>query len=215
MRRKAPKARPTAGATWYDASPTRARKRTLTAQEEALWQTVTAEATPRPGRKRLRSPAPPEELSKTVKEPKQANRSIKKIGLSVAVAPPRPPVPLLAPLDRRTSKKLVRGQLTPDARLDLHGMTRRSAEPALLRFVADARAQGLKLVLVITGKGAPGHLLHGRDFHSDAAATSVLRNFVPELLQEPQFRTHVTGFQPAHPKHGGGGALYLWLRRQR
>ena len=215
MRRKAPKAKPSAGATWYDAGPTHSRTRTLTAQEEALWQSVTADATPRPGRKRLRPTAPPEDPSKAVKEPKQANRHIKKIGLGVPATPAPPPVPSLAPLDRRTSKKLVRGQLTPDAHLDLHGMTRRSAEPALLRFVADARAQGLKLVLVITGKGAPGHLLHGRDFHPDAAASSVLRNFVPELLRELQFRTHVAGFQPAHPKHGGGGAFYLWLRRQR
>ena len=38
---------------------------------------------------------------------------------------------------------------------------------------------------------------------------------LPEWLHEPEFRAHVSGFQPAHPKHGGGGAFYVKLRRDR
>lgn len=147
-----------------------------------------------------------------------ASKQARPVGVNPPLAASRAKRPLGPPplnaLDNRTAKRLVRGQLTPEARLDLHGMTRHSAEPALLRFVTDARAQGRKLVLVITGKGSQGHLLHGRDFHSDPDRRSVLREEVPRWLGEPQFRTHVAGFQPAHPKHGGGGALYLWLRRR-
>ena len=134
----------------------------------------------------------------------------------------RPPGPVhragpppLNRLDDRTAKRLVRGQLRPEARLDLHGKTRHTAPQALLRFVTDARAAGRRLVLVITGKGSAGHLLHSRDFHESSHSGSVLRDLVPGWLNEPQFRTHVAGFQPAHPRHGGGGALYLWLRRHK
>jgi len=193
------------------------RRRTLTRDEAQLWRKVTADAVPRPGRKEaLPDPGemPEEDAENNVPVSKQPRpvRANPPLGTPRPKRPPGPP-PLNA-LDNRTAKRLVRGQLTPEARLDLHGMTRHSAEPALLRFVTDARAQGCKLVLIITGKGSQGHLLHGRDFHSDPDRRSVLREEVPRWLSEPQFRTHVAGFQPAHPKHGGGGALYLWLRRR-
>lgn len=200
--------------TGYD----RKRRRTLTRDEAALWRKVTEDATPRPGRER-----PPEERPETAADLPKKNVPLTKQAKRPAApmthqAPPLkrgPTAPPLNALDNRTAKRLVRGQLTPEARLDLHGATRHTAEPTLLRFIIDARAQGKRLVLVITGKGAQGHLLHGRDFYADPERRSVLRDMVPRWLNEPQFRTHVAGFQPAHPKHGGGGALYLWLRRHR
>lgn len=204
--------------TGYDRKKAKSRHRTLTRDEAALWRKVTADATPRPGRKQQIAD-PPE----TTAEPPKKNVPISKQSKRPAApmtqqAPPLKRAPLAPPLnalDNRTAKKLVRGQLTPEARLDLHGATRHSAEPELLRFVSAARDQGKRLVLVITGKGAQGHLLHGREFHADPHQRSVLREMVPRWLNEPQFRAHVAGFQPAHPKHGGGGALYLWLRRAR
>ncbi len=199
--------------TGYD----RKRRRTLTRDEAQLWRKVTADATPRPGHKEdLPNFADRDEpdAKKNVPSSKQTKRP----GAHTPPPPPapkrRPAPPPLNALDNRTAKRLVRGQLTPEARIDLHGATRHSAEPTLLRFVTDARAQGKRLVLVITGKGSQGHMLHGRDFHADPDRRSVLRDMVPRWLNEPQFRSHVAGFQPAHPKHGGGGALYLWLRRR-
>lgn len=204
--------------TGYGRRKAKSRRRTLTPDEAALWRKVTADATPRPGQKQEDADLADQEAErpkKNVPFPKQAKPSNWD---KPHPAPPLkrgPTAPPLNALDNRTAKKLVRGQLTPEARLDLHGATRHSAEPELLRFVMAARAQGKRLVLVITGKGTQGHLLHGRDFHADPERRSVLRDMVPRWLNEPQFRTHVAGFQPAHPKHGGGGALYLWLRRQR
>ena len=55
----------------------------------------------------------------------------------------------------RPQDKLKRGQIAPDARIDLHGMTEAAAHRALLAFLAGAQARGLRLVLVITGKGNP------------------------------------------------------------
>lgn len=203
--------------TGYGRKSPKNRQRTLTRDEAQLWRKVTADAIPRPGRKET-MPDPADMLEDGPEKNVPASKQVRAIRANPSLSTPRPkrppaPPPLNA-LDNRTAKRLVRGQLTPEARLDLHGMTRHSAEPALLRFVTDARAQGRKLVLVITGKGSQGHLLHGRDFHSDPHQRSVLREEVPRWLGEPQFRTHVAGFQPAHPKHGGGGALYLWLRRR-
>ena len=129
---------------------------------------------------------------------------------------PSSAAPPLASFDRRTAQKLGRGKSEPEARLDLHGTGLEDARFALLNFLASRRAQGLKMVLVITGKGASPfarHTLHGVSHFHSPEREGKLRREVPRWLEEAQFRIHVIGFQPAHPRHGGGGAYYIRLRR--
>ena len=124
--------------------------------------------------------------------------------------------PPLARLERRTAQKLSRGQMEPESRLDLHGETLETARTRLLSFLIQRRQQGEKMVLVITGKGASpfsSHTLHGKTHFHDPERLGKLRREVPLWLEESRFRQHVVGFQPSHPRHGGGGAFYLWLRR--
>lgn len=139
--------------------------------------------------------------------------------------PPAPPgrprlsegLPLTG-IDRRMRRRLIRGEAEIDDRIDLHGQTIESARVSLKRFLAEAMSQGHRLVLVITGKGESPftrHTLHGTSpFHSPERQGR-LRRLVNEWLTEPEFRLHVSGFQPAHPRHGGGGALYVRLRRRK
>ncbi len=124
----------------------------------------------------------------------------------------------LSGIDRRTQQRLARGQIEIDARIDLHGHSQAEAKMALHGFLVRARARGHRLVLVITGKGeAPfaRHTLHSRDVHHDPERFGVLRRALTHWVNEPEFRNLVSGYQPAHPKHGGGGAFYVRLRRAR
>jgi len=124
--------------------------------------------------------------------------------------------PPLASFDRRTAQKLGRGKAEPEARLDLHGTGLEDARFHLLQFLASQRARGLRMVLVITGKGASpfsGHTLHGKTQFNSPEREGKIRRELPRWLEEAQFRIHVIGFQPAHPRHGGGGAFYVRLRR--
>lgn len=128
---------------------------------------------------------------------------------------PETPPPLAA-FDRRTAQKLSRGQLEPEARLDLHGDGLEAARMKLFHFLELQRRSGRRLVLVITGKGASPfgrHTLHSREFYHAPEREGRLRREVPLWLHEEPFRDHVAGFQPAHPRHGGGGAFYLRLRK--
>ncbi len=121
-------------------------------------------------------------------------------------------------LDRRTTQRLTRGQVELDDRLDLHGTGVEMARVRLLAFLRSAQSAGLRTVLVITGKGDSPfsrHTLHGAGhFHAPERAGR-LRRLVTEWFHEPEFRQVVAGFQPAHPKHGGGGAYYVRVRRIR
>ncbi len=132
--------------------------------------------------------------------------------------PARPKSPPLSGVDRRTRQRLLRGQIAVEARIDLHGMRRLDARDRLIAFLARSRADGVRWALVITGKGASPyarHTLHGAEYSPSPGRTGVLRDAVAGWLAEPEFGPLVSGFQPAHPRHGGGGAFYVRLRRLR
>ena len=132
-------------------------------------------------------------------KPKMAPRSAKKSGGEGG-------------LDGNTQDRLNRGLIAPDATLDLHGMTQTAAHRALQHFLRGAREHDNRLIVVVTGKGNPRA--------PDAAAWTesphgVLKEMVPRWLAEPALKQLVAQVQPAHIRHGGGGALYVYLRKSR
>ena len=112
--------------------------------------------------------------------------------------------------DRKLRKYLKRGSVSPEDRIDLHGLTVDQARPALRRFIGRSHANGLRLVLVITGKGRD----RGREGPIPERA-GVLRRQTPVWLSDPGLKHAVREVQEALPLHGGGGAFYVWLRRRR
>jgi DNA-nicking Smr family endonuclease len=111
-------------------------------------------------------------------------------------------------MDRRTVQQMLRGKLKPEARIDLHGMTLAEAHPELIRFVLSAQRAGRRMILVITGKGKL------RDDHGPIPQRmGVLRHQLPHWLTQPPLGSIVLQVAPAHQKHGGGGAFYVYLRR--
>jgi DNA-nicking Smr family endonuclease len=116
------------------------------------------------------------------------------------------------------AQRLTRGQAEIERRLDLHGTGIEMARVRLLQFLRAAQTEGARTVLVITGKGDSPyarHTLHGSHHFHAPERGGRLRRLVPEWFHEAEFRALVAGFQPAHPKHGGGGAFYVKLRRTR
>ena len=111
-----------------------------------------------------------------------------------------------------TQDKLRRGLMEPDARIDLHGMTQAAAHRTLFTWLAAAHARGYRLVLVITGKGNPKNDENAPWMMS---AHGVLKQMVPRWLNEPELAALIASAQPAHVKHGGDGALYVYLRKAR
>ena len=128
------------------------------------------------------------------------------------------PVPKRAPtargeaLDRQTARKLERGHVAVEARLDMHGMRQREAHAALLRFLKAAQGKGHRHVLVITGKGAPAD--DSRPFY-EADERGVLRQAVPHWLTAPDLAHVVVSYSEAPRRLGGEGALYVRLRKAR
>jgi len=113
-------------------------------------------------------------------------------------------------MDHGVHKKMLRGKLKPEARLDLHGKTLAEAHPALTRFILDAYDLEKRLVLVITGKGKD------RDEGGPIPIRrGVLRHQVPGWLHAPPLGAVILDVREAHLRHGGHGAYYVYLKRRR
>jgi DNA-nicking Smr family endonuclease len=174
------------------------KRRVLSYDERVLWTMVTKSIDPLhdalPAIEETAAPDPP--------KPMPAKRS------GLRPPPPSPPPanrpPELTSLSRRARQRVARGRDAIDARFDLHGLTQAEAHSALTRFLRSASDRGARLVLIITGKGRAGDSQRG-----------VLRRQVPYWLALPELRELVIGFEEAHGAHGGEGALYVRLRRQR
>ncbi|MDO8290767.1 MAG: Smr/MutS family protein [Parvibaculum sp.] len=211
------------------------KSRTLSADERQLWRKVVSDARPLSGGQIVAEPElmlshslaseTSDEVDsivrkKNISKPKPLSsipRARRNSELLAAHQAPSVEPPPLSGLDRRTAQKLSRGQIEADARIDLHGLRQDEAEATLYRFVSRSRHEGLRCVLVITGKGESPfarHTLHSVHFHSGSDHSGILRSALPNWLSSTRFRTEVAGFQPAHPRHGGGGAFYIWLRKR-
>jgi DNA-nicking Smr family endonuclease len=181
------------------------RKRSLSEEERALWESVTKQT--KPLRKKPRAAralaASPETEALAAAKPGPLPKPVPLAKMPRAPKPQLPAAPPLAPIGRRERSQLSRGRKEIDARLDLHGMTQTRAHRALAGFLQRAHSDGLTFVLIITGKGKMGA----------ESERGVLRRQVPQWLSLPEFRSLVVGFEEAHIGHGGEGALYVRIRR--
>lgn len=123
-------------------------------------------------------------------------------------------------MDGKNAERLIRGRLEIEARLDLHGHRMDTAQRELADFIRRNHGYGKRCVLVITGKGrsmknlpVEEHSVGGR--YSIPDRKGVLFDLVPAWLGAPELTPYVVAFTPAQPKHGGSGALYVYLRRER
>ncbi len=193
------------------------RRGEIDAAERAMWTKAMANVRPLRHRK-LDGPddkVTPEPHSENAL-PAAVKHETRPVGKPKPESTSRVTSPPLTGLDRRMRQRLARGQVEYEARLDLHGMSVEAARLALLRFLAESTAQGRRLVLVITGKGAAPfarHTLHGTSHFDTPERQGRLRRKLPEWLAEDDMRVYVAGYQPAHPRHGGGGAFYVRIRR--
>ncbi len=113
-------------------------------------------------------------------------------------------------LDKRTHDRMRKGKKSPEARLDLHGMTAAQAHGALRGFIHSCHARGLRLVLVITGKGNTTR----EEVGIMPTRSGVLRHALPQWLDAPDMHPMILQISSAHMRHGGGGAYYVYLKKK-
>ncbi|MGE0202343.1 MAG: Smr/MutS family protein [Hyphomicrobiaceae bacterium] len=199
------------------------QRRALTAEEADLWARAMHATTPLEQRHVHFTPVgkPPPDAPPS--PPPAAARSEREQRRTRPAPPPPKPTAAIAretgrrqpaapqTIDRKDTKRIAKGRIEIQARLDLHGMRQDEAHAALLRFVQSCRAQDMRVVLVITGKGGAEDVDRGPV--SEGAGRGILKRNVPRWLAQAPFSAHVSGIGSASATHGGQGAIYVRLRR--
>jgi DNA-nicking Smr family endonuclease len=172
--------------------------RSLNPDEAALWRRVTAtirplsrDATDQPSEKTEEKPKTIEQFV-PVRRPLQPTLTVNRTKLGTR-------------LDGSWDKRLRNGSIEPDRVLDLHGMNLDSAWRAIDQGLERAIARGERVLLLITGHHRPGDppVLRGK-----------IRAAVHDWLAASRHAPHIAAVRGAHKRHGGGGSLYLILRRR-
>ena len=171
----------------------------LSPEEAALWARVTATIRPlsraplaQPGPDP--TPAPASRPRGRVPPPRTAHAPV-----------PAKPSHAAATLDGSWDKKLRSGSVIPDRVVDLHGLDLDSAWQAIDRALGQAIAAEDRVLLLITGHHRPGDppVERGR-----------IRAAVHDWLAASRHAPRIAAVRGAHRRHGGGGSLYLILRRR-
>jgi DNA-nicking Smr family endonuclease len=166
--------------------------RRLTPDERRLWSRVARTVRPTSGR--------------VIEDEAEASATAPQVmptpePMRAGQPPPAKPRRISAPDDLSGQRRIRRGQNEIDARIDLHGHTQDTAHREVVDFILRQAGLGARCVLVITGKGRLG--------------TGVLRSRLFDWIADPDLRPFIAGYASAHPKHGGSGAVYLFLRSKK
>ena len=173
--------------------------RSLSPDEAELWARVAATITPLSREKVALQP---------VEKPQQSAPTPRRAASMPVPAPRIPPKPVPIhdqTLDGSWDKRLRTGSVEPDRIVDLHGMNLDSAWTTIDRSLEQAIRAGDRVILLITGHHRPGDppVQRGR-----------IRAAVHDWLAASRHAPQIAAVRGAHRRHGGGGSLYLVLRRR-
>jgi DNA-nicking Smr family endonuclease len=172
--------------------------RSLSPEEAELWARVTATIAPL-----SREKTKLHDSDEKPTEPPQKVAAKEPIRRIAPVAPPRPRPGTT--LDGSWDRRLKSGAVEPDRVLDLHGMNLDRAWQAVDRHLEQAIDRGERVLLLITGHHRPGE---------PPVQRGKIRAAVHDWLAASRHARRIAAVRAAHRRHGGGGSLYIVLRRQ-
>ncbi|MGR3494486.1 Smr/MutS family protein [Citreimonas sp.] len=195
-------------------------RRRLRPDEIELWQQIARSTDPLHKRGRHRSD-PPQKQARAEPQAKADPAPVQPFTLGQAAPARHATQPMPQPtgkwleaqpkrMDSKAYTRLKRGKLAPEARIDLHGLTLDEAHPRLISFILRGQSRGLRLVLVITGKGR-----REDPYEPMPDRRGVLKRQVPLWLGQAPVAQAVLQIAPAHIRHGGEGAYYVYLKKRR
>ena len=112
-------------------------------------------------------------------------------------------------LDSHWERRLRAGTLAPDFTLDLHEHSLDAAYQRLLGGLDIARETGARVVLVIAGRERSAHAADRAD------SRGAIRAKLLDWLAASRHAPTIAAIRKAHRRHGGDGALYVVLKRER
>ena len=186
------------------------KKRDLSDDEKQLWKEFSKSTKPLRNQNQKNQETRPEKKKRinslNLKDQEKYFMGVQKPPAHVDKTPG---LPILS-MDSKLHTKMRQGKIRPEAKLDLHGLNLSQAQPILTKFVLGAHGKGLRLILIITGKGR-----NTEDHDIIPKRKGILKASVPNWLAMEPLSSKILQITNAHVKHGGGGAFYVYLRKKR
>jgi len=178
-----------------------------------LWSKVTSSINPIKGKKFIKEKKNSLVLSQTNKN-KSIFRSRKPASVFMPSYTPTFSKPKQSHenIEPSLHRRLIRNKISIDATIDLHDLRQDEAHSTLASFLSRAYNRQHRNILVITGKGKKIEQDYGFGI---AGQRGVLRAMLPIWLKQANFRQIVSGYEIAGKAHGGSGAFYVRLKRQK
>ncbi|MPT47792.1 MAG: DNA mismatch repair protein MutS [Sphingobium sp.] len=180
-----------------------------------MWDRLSQTVRPIPGRRsasvKKAVPVPqvlmlPDEPSEAVSKALRASASLRKVETPLSSPRSRP----VAKLDDGWEKRITSGNIAPEMSIDLHGYTLSAAHQRLDQMLGSAVMRGVRVLLVVTGNPRPAPTaLH------EERTRGAIRAEIGHWLALSPHADAIASVRTAHPRHGGRGALYIILRRNR
>ena len=180
------------------------KKPNLTSEDRILWGKVARSVRALPGRMELLDgfEVAPENAGESKTDVENPAKNTAAPISEQAKAEAKPKGHRHHPIERPVTRKISKGRLALEGRIDLHGLVQSEAHAMLHAFLLRAHEQGMRHVLVITGKG------------SSLGSDGALKRAVPMWFSKPDFRYLISGYETASRNHGGDGAIYVRLARR-
>ncbi len=112
-------------------------------------------------------------------------------------------------LEKNTLKKIKKGKLKIESKLDLHGFTIKESKEKVINFILRNYKSKRRLLLLITGKGKRLPVSEGW------RGTGKLKENVPLWLRSSELSKYILWFDSATPENGGEGALMIYLKKSK
>jgi DNA-nicking Smr family endonuclease len=178
--------------------------RRLDGDEKLLWNKVVATITPLHPASKSRQPLCAEP-NPNVKDP-----PIGKTPIPRTTGKTSAPIPKIDTsfnrLDGSWDRKIGKGAIVPDVSIDLHGQGLSSAYVRLDGALEQAITQGMRVILLVTGKARAHDRMSGN-------GRGAIASVVHDWLAASRHSAAISAVRNAHPRHGGAGALYIILKR--
>ena len=102
-------------------------------------------------------------------------------------------------ISKKNIRNFSKGNVFIENKLDLHGYNQIEAKSLLKEFISSSIQKNYRLILVITGKGKDEQ--------------GVIKSNILTWLNSKDLRNKILAVNHASKKHGGQGAIYIFLKK--
>ena len=112
------------------------------------------------------------------------------------------------------NKKLKKGKVPIDIKIDFHGMALFDAEILFVQTITDCYKRNKRCILFVTGKGVLRKNNEEKIYEDTKLYYGKIRNNFFDWTKKSELQKQILSIEQAGLEYGGDGAFFVYLRKQ-